>query len=255
MPWKKDLAKLKQELVKEDPAPAKATPPPKVAPKAPVSKCIEEEDAIFLNAMGLRPQAQPRAASAPVAQAAPPPLVRAEAAPPESGLGEFSSAMGDLKGMKALERHPVERQAESPKAAAPQAPAPEPEPEPVEAAIPEPPPAPQPKAEPPALGPVEMHLAAGMAIEVDGALDLRGHARSDGEERLKERILDGYALGWRTLHVTVGKAPELREMVLDLIKTPEARCVARYAQAPVPMGGTQAWILYFRPLPAHGDNT
>ena len=58
MPWKKDLAKLKQDLVKEDPAPAKATPPPKVAPKTPVSKCIEEEDAIFLSAMGL-PQLPP----------------------------------------------------------------------------------------------------------------------------------------------------------------------------------------------------
>jgi len=44
------------------------------------------------------------------------------------------------------------------------------------------------------IGPVQINLAAGMAIEVDGVLDLRGHARSDGEERLKERILDGYAL-------------------------------------------------------------
>jgi hypothetical protein len=97
---------------------------------------------------------------------------------------------------------------------------------------------------------VEIHLAAGMAVDVDGDLDLRGHGRKDGEERLKERILDGYALGWRTLHVKVGSAPELREMVLELVKSPEGKCVARYAQAPVPMGGAQAWILYFRPLPA-----
>ena len=90
-----------------------------------------------------------------------------------------------------------------------------------------------------------------VAIEVDGGLDLRGHGRCDGEERLKERILDGYALGWRTLHVNVGSSPELRQMVLDLITGAEEGCVARYAQAPVPMGGAQAWILYFRPLPAN----
>ena len=112
---------------------------------------------------------------------------------------------------------------------------------------------PPPKPEAAPAGPVEIHLAAGMAIEVDAGLDLRGHGRSDGEWRLKERILDGYALNWRTLHVKVGPSPELREMVLDLIKTPEARCVARYAQAPIPMGGAQAWILYFR-APASGEN-
>ena len=39
---------------------------------------------------------------------------------------------------------------------------------------------------------------------------------------------------------------ELRQMVLDLLSSPAGRCVARYAQAPVPMGGAQAWILYFR---------
>jgi hypothetical protein len=85
-----------------------------------------------------------------------------------------------------------------------------------------------------------------MAVVVDGSLDLRGHARSDAEERLKERILDGYTLGWRTLHVRVGPSPDLRQMVLDLLMSPAGHCVARYAQAPVPMGGAQAWILYFR---------
>ena len=96
----------------------------------------------------------------------------------------------------------------------------------------------------------QIHLAAGMAIVVDGSLDLKGHARSDAEERLKERILDGYALGWRTLHVLVGSSEELRAMVIDLLQSPAGRCVARYAQAPVPMGGPQAWILYF-----HGPGT
>jgi len=82
---------------------------------------------------------------------------------------------------------------------------------------------------------------------VDGVLDLRGHARSDGEERLKERILDGYALGWRTLHVHLGASPELSAMLMALLKSPEGRCIARYAQAPIPMGGPQSWVLYFRP--------
>ena len=245
MPWKNDLAKLKQELAKEDPAPAKAAPAPKVVPKTPISQSIEEEDTIFLRAMGLRPQAQVRATPAPVAQPAPPPLVRAEPVASAAALGEFSSAMGDLKGIKALQRNPVEHKVEPSKVEA----------EPVlELIVPDPPPVPVPVPVPqvpvPPTGPMEIHLAAGMAIEVDGGLDLRGHARSDGEERLKERILDGYALGWRTLHVNVGTAPDLREMVLDLVKSPEGACVARYAQAPVPMGGAQAWILYFRALPA-----
>jgi DNA-nicking Smr family endonuclease len=119
-------------------------------------------------------------------------------------------------------------------------PPPPPPPEPVAVA------APEPKEAPTAPPQVQIQLAAGMAIVVDGSLDLKGHARSDAEERLKERILDGYALGWRTLHVVVGSSAELRQMVLDLLMSPAGRCVARYAQAPVPMGGAQAWILYFR---------
>ena len=119
-------------------------------------------------------------------------------------------------------------------------PAPPPPPEPVAAAPPEV------KEAPTAPPQVQIQLAAGMAIVVDGSLDLKGHALRDAEERLKERILDGYALGWRTLHVQVGASPELRQMVLDLLMSPAGRCVARYAQAPVPMGGAHAWILYFR---------
>ena len=261
MAWKKDLAKLKQELVKEDPSPAKAPPPPKVVPKTPVSMSIEEEDAIFLSAMGLRPQ-QPRAVEAapPQPQPAPPPLVRVEPKPDGPATGEFSSAMGDLKGMKSLRRNPVETKAAKPKAATP--PPAEPPPPPTVQMEIEPPavaariaPPAEPKAEAPPTGALEIHLAAGMAIEVDGGLDLRGHGRTDGEERLKERILDGYNLGWRTLQVNLGSSPELREMLLALVKSPEGRCVARYAQAPIPMGGAQAWILYFRALPpAASDN-
>jgi hypothetical protein len=256
MAWKKDLAKLKQELVKEDPSPAKAPPPPKIVPKTPISMSIEEEDAIFLSAMGLRPQARTVETAPPQAQPAPPPLVRVEPKPEGPATAEFSSAMGDLKGMKSLRRHPVESKpkavtpppAPAPVAApvaAPPAPPARPEPAPVEAK-----PAPESKPEAPPAGALEIHLAAGMAIEVDGGLDLRGHGRIDGEERLKERILDGYNLGWRTLHVHLGPSPDLRDMLLALVKSPEGRCVARYAQAPIPMGGPQAWVLYFRALPA-----
>jgi DNA-nicking Smr family endonuclease len=242
MAWKKDLAKLKQDLGKEEGLPAKSSPPPKAKPVHPVSQSIEEEDTIFLNAMGLRPKPAEREPSA-----APPPAPLKPAAPAAGGKVEFSEAMGDLKGMKPLKQAPV--QAKPPvktpapqAAAAPAPPAPE-----ASAPVPEPAAEPLPAQPEAAAGPsqAQIHLAAGMAIVVDGSLDLKGHARSDAEERLKERILDGYALGWRTLHVVVGSSEELRAMVLDLLKSPSGRCVARYAQAPVPMGGPQAWILYF----------
>jgi len=86
-----------------------------------------------------------------------------------------------------------------------------------------------------------------MAIEVDGVLDLRGHSRSDAMERLKDRLGDGAVLGWRTLQVLLGTAPELHEALLDLLNSGEIPLVSRYAQAPVPMGGNQAWLLYFGP--------
>jgi len=266
MPWKKDLAKLKQDLGKEETPPAKATPPPKARPLHPVSSSMEEEDDIFLNAMGMRPKASGRASTAapksaqPIEQPAPDtvpgdaqaPVRAPERAPeraPVTSKAEFSSAMGDLKGLKPMKPagipEPAARRAEAPEPAAPAAPsspaaAPAPEPAP-----PEPAPAPQASAQP-AQQPVQIQLAAGMAIVVDGSLDLKGHARSDAEERLKERLLDGYALGWRTLHVVVGPSADLRQTVLDLLQSPAGRCIARYAQAPVPMGGPQAWILYFR---------
>jgi DNA-nicking Smr family endonuclease len=93
---------------------------------------------------------------------------------------------------------------------------------------------------------VQINLAAGMAIEVDAALDLKGHGRNDAEERLKERVLDAQALAWRSLQVILGPSEELRQMLLDLLKSPTGARIARYAQAPIPMGGSQAWILYFR---------
>ncbi|MDR3669625.1 MAG: hypothetical protein P4L36_02210 [Holophaga sp.] len=246
MAWKKDLAKLKQELGKEESAPGKISPPPKPKAAHPVSSSIEEEDNIFLSAMGLRAKSGPREAAVTLRDE-PPALVQPKPAP-QSSKAEFSSAMGDLKGLKPMNSSILQA------APAPTpAPAPVPVPAPVQEAVAPPaaPPAPAPVVEPAEPAPsvprqVQINLAAGMAIVVDGSLDLKGHARSDAEERLKERILDGYALGWRTLHVLVGSSPELRQMVLDLLMSPAGGCVARYAQAPVPMGGAQAWILYFR---------
>jgi hypothetical protein len=89
-----------------------------------------------------------------------------------------------------------------------------------------------------------MHLAAGMAIEVDGALDLRKHSLNDAKERLKERIRDGLALHWRTLLVTLGPNEALKQGFLAFLTTPHAQFINRYAQAPIPMGGAQAWVLY-----------
>jgi len=248
MAWKKDLAKLKQDLGKEEAAPGKITPPPKSRTVHPVSSSIEEEDNIFLNAMGLRAKTGPRETPVKLKDE-PPPAIQPKPAP-LAGRAEFSSAMGDLKGLKPLNPAPI------PEPPAPLAPVLESAPAPVLEAAPAPAPAPPtPQAAPPAEAKdpapaappqVQINLAAGMAIVVDGSLDLKGHARSDAEERLKERILDGYALGWRTLHVVVGSSADLRQMVLDLLMSPAGRCVARYAQAPVPMGGAQAWILYFR---------
>ena len=244
MAWKKDLAKLKQDLGKEEGSPGKAAPPPKPRPAHPVSNSIEEEDNIFLNAMGLRAKSRPEPAPVPGRDETPA-VIQPRPAPPAE-KAEFSSAMGDLKGLKPLvPPRPVKAAApEAAVAPVPAAPEAAPEAAPAQAALESP-------AEPRAAGSaappqVQIQLAAGMAIVVDGSLDLKGHARSDAEERLKERLLDGYALGWRTLHVVVGSSPELRQMVLDLLAGPAGRCVARYAQAPIPMGGAQAWILYFR---------
>jgi hypothetical protein len=88
-----------------------------------------------------------------------------------------------------------------------------------------------------------------MAIEVDGLLDLRGHSLADAMERLKDRLGDGHVLGWRSLQVTLGTDPILHEGLLALLTSGGAPTILRYAQAPVPMGGTQAWLLYFLPPP------
>lgn len=231
MVWNKDLAKLKQDLKTGEEAPPKR-PAPKPAPKPAAPRELEDEDALFLAAMGKRrPSAPPEPDASPLAKPSP-------ARPPVEQT-DFAEAMTALKGLK-----PVV----SPKLPPRKEPAPPPEPVREEPAVEPPPPAPAaetPRApEPPRWTPPLIQLAAGMAIDVDGSLDLRGHSASDAIERLKERLLDGHLLGWRTFHIQLGASEELRQAFLAFLDGPEAGLIARYAQAPIPMGGAQAWILY-----------
>jgi hypothetical protein len=84
-----------------------------------------------------------------------------------------------------------------------------------------------------------------MAIEVDASLDLRDHTLVNALDRLQDRLGDGLALGWRSLLVNLGPDPALHQGLLDLLASGQTPMVTRYAQAPVPMGGAQAWLLYF----------
>ena len=243
MVWKQDLAKLKAQL-REEPAPP---PPKKVAPVGPLTppRSMEEEDALFLAMMGHKaPRPNPPAAAPAPAQT---PAPKASEA-----VEDFGSALAGLKGMRPLAADPVRAVAN--REAAPK---PLPEPKPVVAEAVAPPSAPEPPA--PALrpeavpeaaggaGPLRIQLAAGMAVEVDGTLDLRGHSLQDALERLKDRAADARYLHWRSLLVQLGAEPALHEGFLALMGQGGLPGVLRFAQAPVPMGGPQAWILYLHP--------
>ena len=244
MAWKQDLAKLKRQLGPEELAAPAPKPPPKPAPKPQGPASLDEEDEVFLSAMGLKPASRP-AKAAPAPPQAP---VAGTPAPPPPPPETFEEALKDLKGLKPLPRGPRAQAAPAPVPAPPLAPAPkapvQAAPEPPPAPVPEPPPAPKPPAPAPSL-PVRFQLAAGMAIEVDGVLDLRGHTLQDALDRLMDRLGDGLVLGWRSLQVILGTDPALHEGLLALLASGETPMVARYAQAPVPMGGSQAWLLYF----------
>ena len=244
MAWKQDLAKLKQQLGTEIPAPARKTMP-KPAPKSSGPAALDDEDAVFLSAMGLRPTLS-RPAKAAASEGSVPAQGVPEPPPPET----FQEAVRELKGLKPLFKDLPDQAASSATSAAhfPRA-----EQVPIPTRTPEiEPPEPVAATEPPAqsFGPVRFQLAAGMAIEVDGALDLRGHSLPDAMERLKDRLGDGVVLGWRSLQVILGPDPVLHEGLLALLTSGQMPMVARYAQAPVPMGGTQAWLLYFGPSSA-----
>ena len=240
MVWKQDLAKLKQQLG-EAPMP----PPPKPVPKPPdkplTPSDLNTEDALFLAAMGRR-QARPAPTRIPEVQAAP---VEPPPPPPDT----FAEAVADLKGLKPLARPAVRPKSTPLPPPRPAAPVPVLEvPEPVAEPDPAPPPPVEPALPPPlSARPVRFQLAAGMALEVDGILDLRGHSRQDAIERLKDRLADGFLLGWRSIQVLLGTDPALHEGLLVLLESGEAPMITRYAQAPVPMGGAQAWLLYFAP--------
>jgi DNA-nicking Smr family endonuclease len=252
MVWKQDLAKLKKELQDEGAGEPPTPAPPKKAEKPRESRPIEEEDALFLQTMGKRP-APPPLPSPPLTEQPKDLLIHTLAKDTDS----FEKAMTELKLIKPAEAPGVPPPLPAP--AQPQTPvqplrsrredtalkapllsqllAASEETRPLDA--PPPPPASlKPK------GPVLIQLAAGMAIEVDGLLDLRNHTLSDARERLKERLEDSILLGWRSIHVILGPSEALKQGFLAFLTTPAARTVQRYAQAPVPMGGSQAWILY-----------
>lgn len=243
--WKQDLATLKRQLG-EAPLPAKAAPAPKPAPTHLPPQSMAEEDALFLRSMGQSGAPPADAEEAPPLAVAPPPQLQPA---PQEDPESFTRAMSGLKGLKPLDTAPVAVPAPAP-AKAKESPAALSPPllSHLLAASEEtrpldhlPPPAPEalkPK------GPVLIQLAAGMAIEVDGILDLRNHTLSDARERLKERVEDAGHLGWRSLHVILGPSEALKQGFLAFLTTPAAKPVGRYAQAPIPMGGIQAWIVY-----------
>ncbi|WP_243316943.1 Smr/MutS family protein [Geothrix paludis] len=251
MAWKQDLAKLKQQLGAEGvPAPA-PKPPPKPAPKPLTPTSLDDEDEVFLSAMGLKAKAPRPAKAAPEPQAAP---SAAPAAPPPPPPETFEEALKDLKGLKPIPRGPMAQAspASIPAIKPAQVPPPPPAEKAPQALIPEAPkaveaatPAGMPEVPPPS--PIRFQLAAGMAIDVDGVLDLRGHTLQDAMDRLKDRLEDGLVLGWRSLQVILGPEPALHEGLLALLASGKTPMVARFAQAPVPMGGSQAWLLYFAP--------
>ncbi|HET8901459.1 MAG TPA: hypothetical protein VFM84_05925 [Holophagaceae bacterium] len=229
MVWKQDLAKLKQAFPD-----AGGPPPPPVKPKSkPVEvKDLNAEDAFFLAAMGAPAPRPPKVEMvAPLVQVAAPPVADVS----------FDTELSDLKGLKPLARNPL-------LATPPATPPAKVEIAPV-APVAEPPITP---VEPPAAaeldyskGPIRIQLAAGMAVEVDALLDLRNHSVPDALGRLKDRLEDGAHMGWRTLHVVLGEDEALRDALLALFAAGGSLKISRYAQAPIPMGGAQAWILYY----------
>jgi hypothetical protein len=241
MAWKQDLAKLKEQLGPEPPPARKPVPKPISKPVGPAA--LDDEDAIFLSAMGLKP-ALPRAAKSMASEGS----VPNQAAPDPPAPETFQEALSGLKGLRPMLKPPTDQPAAAIAPSQPvqmTVPTHTPTIDPPDRVVPDPPPPP-----PQPFVPLRFQLAAGMAIEVDGALDLRGHSLPDAMERLKDRLEDGVVLGWRSLQVILGSDRTLHDGLLALLTSGQMPRVVRYAQAPVPMGGTQAWLLYFGLLPA-----
>jgi len=244
MVWSNDLAKLKQDLKAKDASGGGGTAPqapPRQAAAPTTPKPLEEEDALFMTAVG-------KSVSHPAAQ---------KNIEEQGAEEEFTKAMSQLKGVR-----PSDPRTQVPKNEGSHA-------DHADSAHGPPRPAPKPtddfegfedfadigqakgerKDRGDKAGPREFHLAAGMVIEVDGQLDLRNHNEADARERLAERVLDGHCLGWRSLHVILGNSDALRQVLRDYLDSPQSSPLAKYAQAPVPMGGNKAWILYYHSHP------
>jgi DNA-nicking Smr family endonuclease len=234
MVWSKELAKLKQDLNtpgENQPAVLSAKPKPSPAPVQP--KPLDEEDAFFLAAMGM-----PRETNLKVGSS-------------HDDSDVFEAAMSQLKGIRhkhtdvplLLDSEEASGEDAEPQQAYPKENADESIP--VAQELPEELPQENSRDGTSSTLPEKIQLAAGMTIEVDGQLDLRNHNAVDARERLKERVLDGFCMGWRSLHVILGNSEPLQEAFIEYIGSPEPGPIAKYAQAPVPMGGTKAWILYY----------
>ncbi|MDP2877400.1 MAG: hypothetical protein Q8O00_14530 [Holophaga sp.] len=244
MVWKQDLAKLKQQFKDEGESNPKAAVP-KPIPKPPITSnlSIEEQDDLFLNAMGQKSVPKTQSSCKLVSVAEGGSSIELLTSQGTDSGDDFQAMMGGLKGLKPLTGKIPASEPEVKRA--------EPEVIPL-VAVPESVPPPVildscPPALPSRALPERIQLAAGMAIEVDGFLDLRGHSTVDALERFKERLQDGVFLGWRTFHVIFGTSEELGIAFQEFLSSPEAHVIVRFAQAPIPMGGPQAWILYFGP--------
>lgn len=237
MTWSDDLAELKKKL---PPAPSASASEKNrvraVRPKtqAGASVPLVDEDQLFLAAMGLKPSPSETSKAAPVLQ----------------NLEEEDQLF--LQSL-APARHPSGLSAKTPLQTEPFQNVLSPTIVPAESPV-------EPMAEsirlsespqveaPSLLSPTpEIHLAAGMNLEVDGHLDLRRFTDTDGLARLEERIEDGVFLGWHHLWVEFPSQGSLRATVVENLKSGRYPSIRQYAVAPERMGGSHALILYYPP--------
>lgn len=237
MTWSDDLAELKKKL---PPAPSASASEKNrvraVRPKtqAGASVPLGDEDQLFLAAMGLKPSPSETSQAAPVLQ----------------NLEEEDQLF--LQSLAPV-RHPSGLSAKTPlqtepfrNVLSPTIVSAEPPVEPMAESIRI---SESPQVEAPSLlSPTpEIHLAAGMNLEVDGHLDLRRFTDTDGLARLDERIEDGVFLGWHHLWVEFPSRGSLRTTVVENLKSGRYPSIRQYAVAPERMGGSHALILYYPP--------
>jgi hypothetical protein len=237
MTWNDDLAELKKKL---PPAPSASASEKNrvraVRPKtqAGTSVPLGDEDQLFLAAMGLKPSPSETSKAAPVLQnlEEEDQLFLQSLAPARhpSGLSAKTPLQSEpfqnvLSPTIVPAESPVEPMAESIRLSE------------------------SPQVEAPSLlSPTpEIHLAAGMNLEVDGHLDLRRFTDTDGLARLEERIEDGVFLGWHHLWVEFPSQGSLRATVVENLKCGRYPSIRQYAVAPERMGGSHALILYYPP--------